>query len=196
MPKPILVAALRPTQMTLGLKEVRRRGARIMELDAGARHTYIQEREVPCVIGPGKALFLIDRHHMCRALLEAGHDTVLCDIVSDVSALDEDEFWRFLDLRGWVHPFDRNGKRCPVSALPHKISELVDDPYRALAGDLRRGSGFDKADTPYEEFIWADFLRFRIPLEAVRADFDKASREALKLARSQAANHLPGWKGA
>ena len=191
----IKLRQLHPTQITLGMREVIRRQGRFVTLDAKARKAYVDERVVPCVIGPKEISYLIDRHHMCRALLGAGVAEVRCDLVSDVSNLGEEEFWRFMDLRGWMHPFDATGRRCAVTAIPRSIEALVDDPYRALAGFVRRDNGFTKAATPFEEFIWADFLRHRIPAASIEKDFDGVCHKALELARSPAARHLPGWNG-
>src|SRR3974377_1798791 len=35
----------------------------------------------------------------------------------------------------------------------------MDDPFRSLAGELRRAGGFAKDTTPFSEFLWPDFLR-------------------------------------
>ncbi len=43
------------------------------------------------------------------------------------------------------------------------------------------------------EFDWADFLRTRIPSQTVAMDFDSALDHAKSLARTPAAQHLPGW---
>ena len=85
-----------------------------------------------CVRGPKDALYIIDRHHMCRALLQVGCKDVQIDVLADTRQLGHDEFWTFMDLRGWVHPFDADGKRSPIACLPRKISDLVDDPYLSL----------------------------------------------------------------
>lgn len=188
------LAELHPTQITLGFREVARRQAKFTALAPAARRDYIDNRVVPCIAGP-RYVYLIDRHHMCRALAGAGVTRIRHEIVCDASALGEEEFWRFMDLRRWTHPFDPTGKRCDVSALPRRIAEMVDDPYRALAGFVRREQGFIKEDLPFEEFIWADFLRHRIAKCDLDADFDAGCREAVALARSQAARHLPGWRG-
>ena len=82
-----------------------------------------------------------------------------------------------------------------MDAIPKDIAALTDDPYRSLAGELRREGGYAKDTTPFSEFIWADFLRRRIKLAAVAKDFDKAMARALVLARSPDAGHLPGWCG-
>jgi hypothetical protein len=72
---------------------------------------------------------------------------------------------------------------------------MGDDPYRSLAGELRRAGGFAKDSTPFSEFIWADFLRSRVKIKRVREDFDGALAQALKLSKTKAADYLPGWCG-
>lgn len=188
-----VLTTLHPTQMTLGLREVARRRAIYAVLGARTRQDYIDQRVVPCVRGPGRVLYLIDRHHMCRALLEEGVAAIRCKVICDVAALGVPEFWRFMDLRGWVHPFDREGQRCNVLAVPATLSALQDDPYRTLASFVRRASGIAKAETPFEEFVWADFLRHRIALHLVLTDFNEANAQAVVLTRSNEARHLPGW---
>ena len=73
--------------------------------------------------------------------------------------------------------------------------QLKDDPFRSLAGELRRAGGFAKDTTPFSEFLWADFFRRKIKRKAVEADFAAAMEQALRLARSEEAEYLPGWCG-
>ena len=79
--------------------------------------------------------------------------------------------------------------------IPSSISDLADDPYRSLAGELRRAGGFAKEITPFEEFTWADFLRRRIKPKLLTGDMAAALAAAEKLAHDAAASHLPGWCG-
>ena len=55
--------------------------------------------------------------------------------------------------------------------IPKSVTDLVDDPFRSLAGELRRAGGFAKDTTPFSEFIWADFLRRRMKRKAVERRF-------------------------
>jgi hypothetical protein len=55
--------------------------------------------------------------------------------------------------------------------------------------------GYAKDTTQFSEFIRADFLRNRIKRTAVVADFDKALKQALVLAKGADAGYLPGWCG-
>ena len=49
--------------------------------------------------------------------------------------------------------------------------------------------------TPFSEFLWADYLRAKIPEKRVRKDFDKALTQALALSHDADARYLPGWAG-
>jgi hypothetical protein len=94
-----------------------------------------------------------------------------------------------------VHPYDASGKRCGFSKIPKSIDALKDDPFRSLAGELRRAGAFAKDTTPFSEFLWADFLRRRMKRARVSDNFPAALREGTKLARSMEARYLPGWCG-
>ena len=94
-----------------------------------------------------------------------------------------------------MHPFDDKGRRRGYDDLPHSIEGLVDDPFRSLAGELRRAGGFAKDTTPFSEFLWADFLRRRMERKEVESHFDRALDQAMKLAKSHDADFLPGWCG-
>jgi hypothetical protein len=76
------------------------------------------------------------------------------------------------------------------------VVDLKDDPFRSLAGELRRVGGFAKDTTPFSEFLWADFLRRRLARKSVEDNFGKAMEKALALAKSKEAVYLPGWCGA
>jgi hypothetical protein len=64
-----------------------------------------------------------------------------------------------MDNRNWMHPFDDPSRRRPYKDLPKSVADLVDDPFRSLAGELRRAGGFAKETTTFSEFLWADFFR-------------------------------------
>jgi hypothetical protein len=92
-------------------------------------------------------------------------------------------------------PFDPQGRRRDFADIPKTVLQLKDDPFRSLAGELRRAGGFAKDTTPFSEFLWADFFRRKIKRKTVEADFAAAIERALRLARSEEAEYLPGWCG-
>jgi hypothetical protein len=150
---------------------------------------------IPVVLGPKQRHYVIDHHHLARALHEEGVENVLVTVVARLEKLDADAFWVFLDNRGWMHPFDDEGRRRAYSDIPKTVDALIDDPFRSLAGELRRAGGFAKDTTPFSEFLWADFLRRRIKRKVVEERFERALSEALSLAKSEDAGFLPGWCG-
>jgi hypothetical protein len=192
---PVKISRLRPTQMTVGLREVaeKRRQWRAREDESAA--AFLGRHMIPVLHGPKGRPYVIDHHHLVRALHEEGVEDILVNVVADLSALKGGAFWIYLDNRQWCHPYDETGRRRDWADIPTSIDELKDDPFRSLAGELRRAGGYAKDTTPFSEFIWADFLRRRIKRRGVEADFSAALVEALSLARSGEASYLPGWCG-
>lgn len=197
--EPILHAVpigdLRPTQMTVGFREVEAKRREWRRKHGEHAREFLGRHMIPVLKGPKDRLYVIDHHHLARALHEEGVADVLVNTVSDLSALGKDAFWVVCEHRGWVHPYDADGVRHPCGALPKRIADLKDDPYRSLAGELRRAGGFAKDVTPFAEFLWADFLRRRIPRKQATGAFEAALQTALELARSGDAGYLPGWSG-
>ena len=196
--KPVPIDELRPTQITVGMQEVaaKRKEWREREKKPDDRAAaFLGRHMIPVVLGPKGRPYVTDHHHLARALHEERVPHVLTTVISDLSRLDLDAFWVVLDNRGWMHPFDDRGKRQGYKAIPKRIADLIDDPFRSLAGALRRAGGFAKDTTPFSEFLWADFLRRRLERRRVESRFDRAVVEALGLARGHEASYLPGWCG-
>src|SRR5260370_39969113 len=133
---------------------------------------FLGHHMIPVVLGSKKAHYVIDHHHLARALHDEGVREVLVTVVFNLSKLDPDAFWFVMDNRNWMHPFDDRGRRRPRKYIPKSIGDLVDDPFRSLDGELRRAGGLAKDTTPFSEFLWADFLRRRIKRKLVENDFD------------------------
>jgi hypothetical protein len=150
---------------------------------------------VPVITGPKGRRYIIDHHHLARALHDEGVKTLFVTTVIDLGRVEKDAFWVVLDTRGLMHPFDDQGNRRPYEDIPKSVTGLVDDPHRSLAGALRRRGGFAKDTTPFNEFLWADFLRRRIKRKLVENDFAEALKQATKLSRTNEADYLPGWSG-
>jgi hypothetical protein len=193
--KPVNIADLRPTQITVGLREVREKRKGWQEKKGKKAGEFLGKHMIPVILGPSGRHYVIDHHHLARALHEEGVKDVLVTVVADLSMVDRDTFWTVLDNRSWMHPFDDKGRRRGYKDIPKSVRDLIDDPFRSLAGELRRAGGFAKDTTPFSEFLWADFLRRRIRRKLVKLDFDRAIVAAMKLSKSQEAIYLPGWCG-
>jgi hypothetical protein len=194
---PLSILDLRPTQITVGMREVKAKRKRWREIGKKKKKggEFLGKHMIPVVLGPKDRHYIVDHHHLARALHDEGVEHVLVTVISNLSKLDPDAFWFVLDNHNWMHPFDDSGKRRPHTDLPKSVAGLIDDPFRSLAGELRRAGGFAKDTTPFSEFLWADFLRRRIKRRIIVDDFDHALESGLELAKSKDASYLPGWCG-
>jgi hypothetical protein len=193
--QPTLLTELRPTQLTVGMQEVAAKRREWQQKHGKKAGKFLASHMIPVVLGPKERRYVTDHHHLARALHEEGVREVATTVVLDLSRLDRDAFWVVLDNRGLLHPYDEAGRRRSYDKIPKAIADLVDDPYRSLAGELRRAGGYAKDTTPFSEFQWADFLRPRIERVKIVKDFDRAVKAALELAKSHEADYLPGWCG-
>ena len=193
--EPVAIESLRPTQIAIGLLAVQTKAAELRKIAKKDGDRLIRKHIVPVVRGPKRRLYVIDHHHLCRAILTAGADKVYTTVVLDLHALSRDEFWPFMDAAGLCHPFDEDGKRKTYADIPKRIADMPDDPFRSLAGELRRRGYYAKDVAPFSEFMWADFLRRRITRKQVEESFGAMLEHAADLAKSPEAGHLPGWCG-
>ncbi|HZR62607.1 MAG TPA: ParB-like protein [Xanthobacteraceae bacterium] len=192
----VAIDELRPTQITVGMIEVKAKRKRWREIHGKDTGKFLGKHMIPVILGPKKYHYVVDHHHLARALHDEGVKNIAVTVLANLSKLDADAFWIVMDNRNWMHPFDADGRRRHYEDIPKSITRLVDDPFRSLAGELRRAGGFAKDTTPFSEFLWADFLRRRIKRKLVDHDFAHAMEKAMQLAKSPDANYLPGWCGA
>ena len=195
IPIGIPVSDLRPTQMTVGLREVAHKRRQWREADGKARAALLRRHVLPAVIGPKQRPYIVDHHHFARALLDEGAGLVAVYVLADLSHLPRRNFWTYLDNSAWCHAYDEAGRRRKLGAIPKRLHKLADDPFRSLAGELIRRGACAKSGKPFSEFLWADYLRHRIDDDLVAADYDEAVGKAAELAKRDEAKSLPGWCG-
>lgn len=194
----LAVASLQPTQMCVGLAEVRSRQADFRAESSRERRSYLGSKPVPLARNSAGAVWMIDRHHRLRALLElepeaVAYGYVVLEVASDARAVVLEELQR----RGWLYLHDGRGLGpLPPSDLPPNLLGLQDDPYRSLVWKLKKEGVITAAPLiPFHEFRWGAWLRSR-PLPPFSSlNLDPALPAARSFARSSAASHLAGWKG-
>jgi len=196
----IEVREIRPTQITVGMLTVHEKQLEISkkkkhpsELDA-----FLKKKYEPVVIGPQESFYIVDHHHLARALWEEKIEITYASIIANFSDLNEAEFWKAMNEQNWIFSFDENGDG-PLSPenLPKRVSELRDDPYRSVAARVRDEGGYKKTKILYAEAQWAHFFRKRIHFQnsELRLDqnFKIAIEQAHVLAHSAEAKDLPGY---
>lgn len=190
----INVDQLRPLQATVGMLEVEAKRKHLESLGAKAQKQFLRTAPVPTVLGKQDRHYVIDHHHLARALWDGGIREAFAEVLEDFSGLPDAKFWDAVIERRWVHPYDERGILRALSAIPDEVSGLTDDPYRSLSAFVRDAGGYVKTPEPFAEFQWADFYRTRIPMWTNPYQFKAAVEQAVHLAWSPDARTLPGFK--
>ena len=218
---------LSPTQFAIGKAEIEVRAGRMrkkLKKDPGKLHDYLRVRPIPIVVR-GDRFYLVDHHHLVRALYDVENASpgknicVYVKVLGNASSLEEVYFWKTMHADNLVYLFDQaGGGPQPPQTLPVHIKNLAFDPYRSLAWIIREQHGYIKNNEPFSEFKWANFFRTRVLLDqdilAGKHTFDdfafevdehghleltddgrEVIDEVMFLAASDEACGLPGFRG-
>jgi hypothetical protein len=60
------------------------------------------QRMIPVVRGPNQHHYVLDHHHLARALHDEGVKEILVTLIADLSMVDREAFWVVMDNRRWV----------------------------------------------------------------------------------------------
>ncbi|MFM7394141.1 MAG: ParB-like protein [Cyanobium sp.] len=195
---PVPVARLQPTQMCVGLAEVRSRQLDFSGESAEQRQRYLETKPVPLVRSTAGELWMVDRHHRLRALVELDPEAMAVGYVAlEVASDDRHVVLAELERRGWLYLYDGRGLGpLPPAALPMHLADLQDDPYRSLVWKLKKEGRIEPAPLiPFHEFRWGAWLRSRSLPPFGSSCLEPALPAARALVASRAASHMAGWKG-
>ncbi|WP_216904121.1 ParB-like protein [Synechococcus sp. CCY 9618] len=194
----VAIADLQPTQMCVGLAEVRSRQQDFSRESPEQRLRYLRGKPVPLVRSGGGDLWMVDRHHRLRGLIEIDPTAMAYGyLVLDLPGAEPQAVLAELQARGWLYLYDGRGLGpLAAAALPARLHGLQDDPYRSLVWKLKKEGMIDPAPLiPFHEFRWGAWLRRRSLPPFSSSRLTPALATARSLVRSSAASHLAGWKG-
>jgi hypothetical protein len=176
------------------MREVEKKAKHIVEMGEHKLEKYLEEHVVPIIVGPHGEPYMIDHHHFVRACWEAGVKKVVTEVKADLSHLGIDHYWKEMVHAKWTYLLDHfgNGPHDP-RWLPADVRSLADDPYRSLAWEVKAQGGFEKSETPFCEFRWAEHFRKRIDHAHDKHQYKHALEKAIKMAFSVECAHLPGY---
>jgi hypothetical protein len=180
--------------MTVGKAEVAEKRTQWEKLGKKKRKEMLAEHWFPGVLGPKNQVYIVDHHHLGLALFEEGVKEVPVMVQRDFSWLEPAVFWKTMEFNRWAHPYNESGQRELYDAIPGKLTDMRDDPFRTLAARVRMAGGYSKDATPYSEFLWADFYRRHMKLKDGRVT-PKVLKDAMIYAHSHDTAYLPGWSG-
>ena len=152
-------------------------------------------KRIPVVIGPDGQFWLVDRHHLARALWDLGMREVPVEIEGRLD--DADRFWEQMQQHHWAWLKDEHGRSIEPTQLPSHIALLPDYPYRSLAGFAEDAGLYHKREQRYFiEFTWAQYLGEKLKWRAVTRDnLETLLKASSILACLPDAAELPGYPG-
>ena len=80
----VSITELRPTQMTVGMREVEQKRKDWRGLDIKKSGSFLGRHMIPVVRGPKDRLYVVDHHHLARALHDEGVEEVLTSTLADL----------------------------------------------------------------------------------------------------------------
>src|ERR1700709_1412941 len=96
--QPIPILSLRPTQMTVGMREVKAKRKRWREHKSKKKQAKLLGKHmIPVVLGPDQHHYVVDHHHLARALHEEGVKDILVTGIGDLSMGNADPFWGVME---------------------------------------------------------------------------------------------------
>lgn len=188
----ISLSALKPTQPAVGMITVEERVAHMQRQIDSVQYT--SKHPVPVVQAPDGRFYLTDSHHLASVLFRIGADKVTAQVIGRFD--NPETFWQEMQTRHWVYLYDPKGNPITPSALPQRIADLADDPYRALASYAEDAGYFRKTDAYFMEFHWARYFGSHMGWQPIdRMSLLNALQTAEKLACQPEAKDLPGYAG-
>ncbi|MHC9002359.1 ParB-like protein [Enterobacter adelaidei] len=189
------IDALRPTQPFVGQLQVEANQAKLASKNSRQLDEYLDKKPIPVVISPGGNFWLIDRHHLTKALWQLGIKKVPVTVIAHLK--QKDSFWQQMTENHWVWLKNEKGLEITPQQLPRHVGDLPDYPYRTLAGELQDAGYYEKNKQVYfVEFAWANWLGEQMKWVNVDAsNLNERLKQAEILACSPEAKGLPGYPG-
>lgn len=189
------IDALHPTQGGVGQIQVDATQATLAGMSAKQLDKLMKKKEIPVVIAPDGSYWLVDRHHLTKALWQQGVKDARVKVIGRLQ--DKANFWSQMQNNHWAWLKDEKGQPLTPEQLPTSIDKLPDYPYRTLAGLLQNAGYFRKDKQVYfVEFAWASWLGKQMQWMPVdSANLAARLQQAKRLACGSDASDLPGYPG-
>ena len=156
---------------------------------------YLDKKPVP-VIEYNNTLYLVDRHHLCKALLYQ-RKSLPQDIYVTIIKINtpifnnKQEFIEYL-IKNKLTLLEDKGVSKNFDQLPQSLDHLSVDWHRGLAWLVRKSGAILKTPVPFMEFYWANYLRPYIKEQPINDQIILKAIE-LSLENNTTTNNLPGF---
>src|SRR3954470_14442779 len=167
--KPIPILSLRPTQMTVGVRKVNEKRKRWREHKSEKKRAELLGKHmIPVVLGPDAHHYVVDHHHLARALHDEGVENVLVTVIGDLTMVEREAFWTVMDHKRWAYPYDAKGERRAFKDLPKSVSGLKDDRSAAWPGNCAASAALQRTSPRSANFCGRIFCAAKSRAKAWR----------------------------
>ena len=150
---------------------------------------------IPVVLGPDEHHYVVDHHHLARALHDEGVEHVLVTVIGDLTMVEREAFWGVMDNKRWAYPYDAKGERRHFKDLPKSVPDLKDDPFRSLARRIAPRRRLCKGHHAVQRISVGGFCAAKYRARAWRLISTRRWRRRSALPGARDAIYLPGWCG-
>ena len=119
----LLFLSLKPTQMTVGMREVEEKRARWRQHKPKKQAELLGNHMIPVVLGPGKTHYVIDHHHLARALAQLGYLVIF----DSSNAADDVEGFAEIEPNLYLY----RGPESALHAVPDPLNPVI-EPFVAV----------------------------------------------------------------
>src|SRR3977135_199337 len=101
---PIPILSLHPTQMTVGMREVKEKRKRWRQHKSKKKQAELLGKHmIPVVLGPDQRHYVVAHHHLARSLHDGGVKVMRVSIIADLTMVDPDAFCGLRDNPRWAY---------------------------------------------------------------------------------------------
>src|SRR5260221_11460433 len=94
---PVSIAALRPTQITVGMREVKAKRKSWRDHPDRKKADFLGKHLIPVIWGPKEDYYVIDHHHLALALHQDGVKNFLTTVPSELGRRSREASRTFLE---------------------------------------------------------------------------------------------------
>lgn len=188
------VSMMLPTVLSVSHRHVDLEVARLRAMRGPDLVQFLTERPVDVVLGPGGRVYVLPASvPFALAAMKAGVDVLPVTKVADWSGLTPMAFWEIMRRRQWVETHRLGEGTLSEGHLPQGLTGVSDDPFLGVAWEVAQRGGFRLRQFGRAVFVWADYLRTRVPVPGVdEKTFAEAVEQGLSFAKSPATRLFPG----
>ena len=153
---PVPITALRPTQITVGMREVNAKRRSWRDHPDRKKADFLGKHLIPVIWGPKEEYYVIDHHHLTLALHHEGVKNIATTVVADLRRLPREAFWvikhgiKMSAMPAWGGSHD-DATIWSMVAFLQKLPDLSPAQYKDIVARAPPDEDMDMVDDRHGE---------------------------------------------